>query len=329
VEGDSPERAVWSAPRLTAAGPLVGAFEMRATLRDGRVRARLTLALHAGSPLLRCTLDLENGVGDHRLRLRIPTGVTGGTAAAGAPFGAVRRERRELDPASYPHETPVATAPAHRFVAVGDGRGGLAVLAPGFFEYELEPGGDLLVTLLRCVGQLSREDLPTRPGHAGWPTPTPGAQCLGRERMQLALAPVGAGDIERAAPLVALWEDGFVPPRAIWLRQASALDSAAIDLRLEGEGLVFSSLKPAEGDTGRLVFRCYNATGEPLEGRLHLGAPILAAERARADERQVQPLALAAGGTEVRFTAGPHGIVTVLLTRASQERRQDSSLRSG
>ncbi len=304
VAGRSSERVGWSAPRVTAAGPLVGALEMSAELRGGRVRARLTLALYAGSPLLRCTLELENGIGDHRLRLRIPAGVTGGVATAGAPFEAVHRERREFDPARYPRETPVATAPAHRFVEAG----GLAVLAPGFFEYEHESGGDLLVTLLRCVGQLSRNDLSTRPGHAGWPTPTPGAQCLGRERIQLALTPVGTGDI------AALWEDAFVSPRAIWLRQASPLDPAAIDLRLEGDGLVFSALKPAEGDARRLVFRCYNATGSRVEGRLVAGTALGSVERTLADEREGERLALEAGGTGVRFTAGPYEIVSLLLT---------------
>ena len=310
------ERSTWSRPRVTARGPLVGAVELRGSLRGGGLRARLTLALHAGSPLLRCTLDLENEVGDHRLRLRVPTGGSGEVAVAGGPFGAARRERRAFDPASYPRETPVATAPAHRFVAAAGGRGGLALLAPGFFEYELESGGDLLLTLLRCVGQLSREDLPTRPGHAGWPTPTPDAQCRGRERMQLAIAPVIGGELDRVAPLVELWEDAFVPPRAIWLRQATALDPPAIDLRLEGDGLVFSSLKPAEGDGLRLAFRCYNATGLPVGGRLLTGARIAAAERTRADEREAEPLALEEGGTVVRFVAGPYGIVTLLLTPA-------------
>jgi alpha-mannosidase len=308
------ERAAWSNPRIVARGPLVGALELRTALRGGAVRARLTLALHAGSPMLRCTLDLENGVGDHRLRVRMPTGAAGNGVVAGGPFGTIRRERRSFDPAGYPRETPVSAAPAQRFVAAAGGLGGLAVLAPGFFEYEHEPGGDLLVTLLRCVGELSREDLPTRPGHAGWPTPTPEAQCLGRERLQLALAPVTASDLERATPVVELWEDAFVPPRAIWLRQATPLTPPAIDLELEGEGLVFSSLKPAEGDGRRLVFRCYNASGESVEGRLLTYSALESVEQTRADERKGRRLAVEEGGTEVRFTAGPYEIVTLALT---------------
>jgi len=61
-------------------------------------------------------------------------------------------------------------APAHRFVMTDGPEGGIAILAPGFFEYEAEPDS-VHVTLLRAVGRLSRDDLPTRTGHAGWPTP--------------------------------------------------------------------------------------------------------------------------------------------------------------
>jgi alpha-mannosidase len=284
---------------------------MSAELRGGAVRARLTLSLHAGSPLLRCTLDLTNQASDHRLRLRLPFGAKDGVAVAGGPFGPVRRERRDLDATAYPRETPVATAPAQRFAAAGAGGNALALLAPGFFEHELEPGGDLLLTLLRCVGQLSREDLPTRPGNAGWPTPTPGAQCHGRERIQLALAPVSTVELERVTPVVRLWEDAFTPPRAIWIRQATALDLPDVGLRLEGEGLVFSALKPAE--RGGIAFRCYNATGEPVEGRLVSVRRMKSVRRTRADEREGEVLTLQDGGRAVQFGAAPHEIVTFVV----------------
>ncbi len=305
--GAGPAR--WTSLRPVADGPLVGALEARASLRGGQVRARLLLTLHAGSPVLRCTLDLENGATDHRLRLRMPVG-KGAEAMAGGPFGPLRRSPVRAAARSYPRETPVATAPAQRFVAVGGSAGGLAVLAPGFFEYEHTDEGDLLVTLLRCVGQLSRDDLPTRPGHAGWPTPTPGAQCLGRERLQLALAPVTAEEASSGARLVELWEDTFDPPRAVWLRQATALDPEPIDVRLEGVGLVYSSLKPAdEGDA--IVFRCFNATDSEVAGRLELSVPVGRASRIRADERDAEPLPVEGGS--IRFLAGPHAIVTLLV----------------
>ena len=315
ADGKGPHAARWTALRTVVAGPLIGALEARTALRSGRVRARLILALYAGSPILRCTIELENAAGDHRLRLRVPTGQAGSDAVAGGPLGPVRRAARPKNARRYPRETPVATVPAHRFVASAGGGGGLAVFAPGFFEYEHDPAGDLVVTLLRCVGQLSREDLPTRPGHAGWPTATPGAQCIGRERLQLALAPVTAEEIARRSPLAGLWEDAFLPPRAIWLRQATDLDLPATDVRIEGEGLVFSALKPAAAGDG-IVLRCYNATDAEVAGRVELGTPVAAAARVRADEREPQPLPLGAERTSVRFDSGPHEIVTLLLTPA-------------
>ena len=303
--------------KVLAAGPLVAALELRGSMSvgTGRVVLRWVLTLHADSPVLRCTLELDNRATDHRLRLRVPTGVPGVPALAGGPFGAVTRPAVVDEAARYTRETPVATAPAQRFVAVAGAARGLAVLAPGFFEYELAPDGDVRVTLLRAVGHLSRADLTTRPGHAGWPTATPEAQCLGPDRLQLALAPVDAGDLERGNALPELWEDVFLPPRAVWLRQATALRLSDIEVELEGAGLVLSAVKPSEeGDA--VVLRCYNARAEPVEGRWRLGRAAARAVLQRSDERGGRELPLGDGGRVIPFRAGPHALVTISLSPA-------------
>ena len=205
----------------------------------------------------------------------------------------------------------MTTPPAQRYVAVASGDRGLALLAPGFFEYELAADGDLRMTLLRCVGQLSRADLSTRPGHAGWPTPTPEAQCRGADRLQLAVVPVGAADLQAGSALPELWEDVFLPPRALWLRQATSLRPPDLDVRLEGDGLVLSAVKPAAA--GGLVLRCYNARAESVEGHWRLGWGATRAEVVRADERGSRTLTLADGGRSIPFRAGPRAIVTVLV----------------
>ena len=302
------------AVRVLARGPLVAALEVRGRLgcATGWVDARLVLTLHAGSPALRCTLHLDNRAIDHRLRLRVPTGVPGVAAVAGSQFGSVVRPAVAAEAGRYPRETPVATAPAQRFVAVADGPRGLALLAPGFFEYELAPNGELRVTLLRAVGQLSRADLPTRPGHAGWPAATPEAQCLGPDRLQLAVVPLDAADLRAGSALPELWEDVFLPPRAVWLRQATALAPPAWDLQLEGRGLVFSSVKPPEEGNG-LVLRCWNARAEPVSGAWRFGRPVGRAVRLRADERDesAAELGLAEGGHTVPLAVGSYGLSTV------------------
>jgi alpha-mannosidase len=305
--------------RALARGPLVAALELRGRLgcAMGWVDARMVLTLHAGSPALRCTLHLDNRATDHRLRLRVPTGVPDVAAVAGSQFGAVARPAVAVEADRYPRETPVATAPAQRYVAVADGARGLAVLASGFFEYELAKNGDLRVTLLRGVGQLSRADLPTRPGHAGWPTATPEAQCLGPDRLQLAVVPVVGPDLSTGSALPELWEDVFLPPRAAWLRQATPLATPGWEVGLEGRGLVFSSAKPAEEGDG-LVLRCWNGRAEPVSGAWRFGRPLARAVRLRADERAegAVELALADGGRAVPLVVDGYGVATVRVELA-------------
>jgi alpha-mannosidase len=105
----------------------------------------------------------------------------------------------------------------------------------------------------------------------------------------------------------------FLPPVAAWLRQATTLRAAASDIRLEGAGLVFSSMKPAE-DGDALVLRCYNARAADAEGRWRLGRPVARAARVRADETRLDELRLEDGGRVIPFGAGPHEIVSVLVS---------------
>ncbi|HLQ58404.1 MAG TPA: glycoside hydrolase family 38 C-terminal domain-containing protein [Gemmatimonadales bacterium] len=298
--------------RRLAAGPLVAALEARWEVIRG-IDARLVVQVLADSPVVRVTLDIDNQNRYHRLRARLVTGLAGAPATAGAAFGTVQRGAVSVDAAAYPRETPVRTAPAHRFVAAARGGRGLAILIPAFFEYEWTVNGDLHVTLLRAVGDLSRDDLPTRPGHAAWPTAIPGAQCLGSSRIDLAIAPVGASEVERGDVLPQLWEDAFLPLHGLWLRDAATLTPAPVSIALEGSGLVFSALKPAQIGSP-MVLRCYNATSRKATGVWRFANGVKTAHRVRADEREAVALVLEQRGNIVRFVAEPHEIVSILVT---------------
>jgi alpha-mannosidase len=298
--------------RRLAGGPLVAALEARWEVTRG-IHVRQLVQLYADSPIVRVTLDVENHATYHRLRARVPTGLAGVSAAAGSAFGAVERPAVTVDRESTPNETPVRTAPAQRFVAAGRGNRGLALLAPAFFEYELTPKGEILVTLLRAVGDLSRGDLPTRPGHAAWPTAIPAAQCPGTTRIDLGIVPVGAAELERGDVVPQLWEEAFLPLHAVWLRDAGPLTPAPLDVRLEGTGLVFSSLKPAQIGSP-IVLRCYNATSRKTAGAWRFAGGVKTAHRVRADEREAVALVLEQRGNVIRFVAEPHEIVTILVT---------------
>ncbi|HEY8812641.1 MAG TPA: hypothetical protein VIO86_09150, partial [Candidatus Dormibacteraeota bacterium] len=140
---------------------------------------------------------------NHRLRLLIPADTHEG-AWAGVAFGAVQRPFRA--PGSEPGwEYDLRTDPARQWVLAG----GVGVILPGPFEYELLEGY-IALTLLRCTGWLSRRDLDNRPGNAGPEVATPDAQLLGRHHFELAVLPGSADHLE-----VARWADAFCHPLAL------------------------------------------------------------------------------------------------------------------
>lgn len=290
--------------RVVANGPLVAIIEASWTELDASFR--LLVQLHAGESIVRIGLDIDNRAVDRRLRARLPFGLPDRHAVAGAPFVTEQRVAAEAHAADYPLELPSSTAPAQRFVAAARGVRGLVLLAPGHFEHEWTTAGDLLFTALRSVGQLSRDDLSTRPGHAGWPTAVPDAQCLGRDRIELAIAPITEAGLANGAPH-RLWEDAFLSPRGRWLRDATRLNPAPVSIELEGAGLALSAVKPAEDGDG-LILRCWN-TGTVREGAWRIRPAIQEAWRVRADE--TMPEALVVTGGAVRFRAEAHEIVTI------------------
>jgi alpha-mannosidase len=150
------------------------AFE--ATWDGLRVSARASRM--AGEPVVVLEGTIHNERPDHRLRLHVELPGLAETAVAGAPFELVRRPLIGEGSAA---EAPSATWPARHVVLAS----GTAVLHEGVFEYEVVGGTELAVTLLRCVGTISRETLATRPYRAGPGTPTPNAQMLGPTELRL------------------------------------------------------------------------------------------------------------------------------------------------
>jgi len=193
------------------------------------------------------------------------------------------------------------------------------LLAPGFFEFELTNEGDLVLTLLRSVGELSRSDLDCRPGHAAWPMATPLAQCLGSSRLELVLAPITEQDIAAPSRLERLWEDAFVGLSTRWLRHYCGTQSArtpGLDtVELQGDGLVLSTLKPAESGEG-IILRCFNALESAVEGAIILGSPARSAARVRADESHPIPLPLERTGHRIPFRAEPRATLSFHLQPA-------------
>ena len=265
LEGDRPRTPATGHTRITAAGPVWAELELSyelelpAELAPGRrersaesvacpVVTRVRLA--AGSDRIEFTTTVANRASDHRLRVRFPCPTPVETVRAEGQFAVVRRPPRPVwngDWFEPPHDT------SHTLGAVA--AGGLVVLGKGLPEYEATANGELALTLLRCVGWLSRDDLSTRRGGAGPPLPVPGAQCHGDHVFEYAVELGEPADAELLRHSQDYRFDFVEGAPGVKLKPPIG------DI---GGDLVFSALKAAEDGQGA-VLRVFDA-GEVSRG---------------------------------------------------------------
>lgn len=249
-------------------------------------------SLCRGARRLEIRTEVENQVRDHRLSAVFPTWVhTAWTEAEGA-FDVVRR------PIALPTDTadwveqPVNTHPQGVFVDVNDGLSGLMVANRGLPEFgawvDAQGQASVAVTLLRCVGWLSRDDLSCRQGHAGPALETPEAQCPGHHVFEYALIPHQGNWSTCRGEATAF----NVPLRAVQTTvHGAGLPPSGSFLTLEGEGLVLSAVKAAEDGSG-LVVRLYNSLEKPAAARLNFLWPIQSAVWVDLKEELIRELTL-------------------------------------
>ena len=210
------------------------------------------LRSRAGERFARLEGAIENRTPDHRLRLhvRLARAVDGSTA--GSPFELVDRP---LVSEGSTLEAPSPTWPARHVVLAGD----VAAYHEGVVEYEVL-GDELAVTLLRAVGTISRESMPTRPWPAGPGVETPEAQLLGRSAFALGLR-AGAGRDD----LLADWERFAMPLLETPAPGDGDLPPAGSLLALAGD----AQLSNVRRHDGRVEVRLWNARKDrPAEATL-------------------------------------------------------------
>src|SRR5690606_34516038 len=176
--------------------------------------------------------EVENRARAHWLRVALPTGIATHTAIVDGHFDRLRRGPLPVEDTTGWVEQPQPTNAMRAFVAVEGANGGLMIAARGLPEYELlrENSGSasIALTLLRCVGWLSREDFACRVGQAGPELPTPGAQCLGPAGFDYSVIPFGPGELDAAAMQAYAFEAplraalcvpgaGTLPPQGEWV----------------------------------------------------------------------------------------------------------------
>lgn len=291
-------------------GPLRGELSMNFVAGSGRCTLRLQL--DADLPVLRVRVEGENRARDHRLRLRFTTNLAGASTIADAAFHPVARTALKLSDDEQRMEHVIASAPLHRWVARFTASQGVTIFSDGLADYESHDDGSVAVTLVRAVGALSRTDLPERPGNAGWPADTPAAQSIGPFAAEFAVALHGPDSPDVRDWIEQLADDVLVPIKGETLR-SNMLEPREVGLiELSGDGLVFSSAKPAQRQ-GWIAVRCVNRREVAVQGTWTFGQRIVESVRARLDETPEGRGTVSVNGRSVMFEAAPKEIVTVLV----------------
>jgi mannosylglycerate hydrolase len=252
--------------------------------------------------------NVNNTVEDQRLRAVFPVDVRADIAHAGGQFSV---DARPIDMPSDPPGTAEPSQPtwAHRaFVDVHDARAGLAVSERGTPEHEVcrtARGAQICLTLLRCVGYLSRGDLHTRPGDAGGGIATPEAQCPGTHSFEYAVLPHAGSWLEAGAHQDV--ESYLTPVRSGPVAKPMR-PKIGRELELRPDELVFTALKRSE-DGAALILRAFNVSDRAVTARLVLGWDAAEVRVADLAERPAGPSLRASGGG-FETSVGPRRIVT-------------------
>jgi alpha-mannosidase len=309
-------QVVFRGARLVHRGPLRGELAASYRIVEGaRPKAVLAdvtahLTLDAGAEFLRISIVGDNRAENHRVRIAFQTDVSQARVWADAAFGAVNREPIYVGDDEAAIERPPATAPLHRYVSLFNASAGMTLFSDGLSEYEARADGAILVTLVRGVGELSRNDLPERPGHAGWPSPTPAAQCLGAFQAMFGVMLHGPRVDETVDAIEKTADDVLNPLVGSTLRSALEVPAPVKGVRLVGAGLAFSAMKQSEDDKW-IVLRCVNLLDREVNGEWQLPFAVAEAHLARLDETLIGDVAVE--GRCVRFQAAPRAIVTVMV----------------
>jgi len=267
ADGAVPRWGESASVRVLRDGPIVWELEIRMPTVSTIVR------LIAGIRRVEFRTTIDNHAEDHRLRAVFPVGPPPESVRAEGQFAVVHRPLAPPPPNTEWIEPPDATQHTLGAVAMGP----LALITKGLPEYEAR-GGELCLTLLRCVGVISQPTgaLSTRPLGAGPQTPTPDGQCLGRHEFEYALVP-GADELDDAELLRAAqdYRYGFLVTS----------EPVRIDppIAIEGD-VVFSCLKGAEDGDG-VILRCFNLKAAPASIEL---AGAFTLSRVRLDETGIE-----------------------------------------
>lgn len=268
------------------------------------VRVRLM----TGIPRVDMEITLDNLAEDHRLQVLFPLPFEVTEADYDGHYEIVRRAT--AIPSGEPDwaEQPAMEVPMRNFAAASGDIGGLMIASHGLREARVSPEGVIAVTLLRCFGWLSRDDLATRKGGAGPQITTPGGQVPGKHTFHISMIPFDGDPLSARAQAVAFQTTLRAVGTTI---HPGKLPSSASLLSIDHPAFALSTVKIAEDGQG-LVMRGVNLSHQPLNVGMRCLLPIRSASKARIDETPLEVLPVEKG-SQLKMEVGPQEIITLRL----------------
>jgi alpha-mannosidase len=272
-------------------------FEIRVTLTHGSPRVEIETIVH-------------NRAHDHRLRAAFPTGLDAEHVISDGHFMLNHRPITPTDGAAWV-QPPPDTVPQQDFSCIeADGRG-LAILNRGLPEFAArigESGAIGYLTLLRCVGWLSRDDFASRRHSNAGPTLfTPEAQCGGEHRFDYAVVPY-SGDL--LAAMIPRESDRFrTTPTVVQGVEAGLTRGGGGLVEHEAPEVSVTAIK-RHRSRETLVIRLFNRSERVVNERLRFGDEVTAAWRLSLLEEREQDLD-SVRGASLPLRLEPHAIETV------------------
>jgi alpha-mannosidase len=325
--------------RLVESGPVRAMLEITTRMRvpkrlEGEKRSRekvdlvliTRVSLRRGARRADVSLTFDNQACDHRLRLLCPTGLNSNRVLSQGHFGILSRPVRNPDEGKTGWtQPPPRTFHFREWVAVADGRCGLAVACRGLHEYESTAGRnglDVRITLQRGYGRMGRSNFRTRPSATSPTIPTPGAQCLGVQTFDYAFVPYSPAGRAARAPFMPQALAFLYPPIAHQADPGHILVDPALvkkgakgavptpAFRVEPANLRVSAFKRAAENDG-WILRFWENEGRKTTARLTLAPAFGRVVETSLNEEAVRPLAVSRG--RVNLEVAPRKIVTLKL----------------
>ena len=276
------------------------------------ITSYVTLRAHARRVDIRT--EVTNTAKDHRLRALFPTDMKTQTVLASGHCDVIEHEHAPVKkPTMQNRFEYYGTQHNDLFVCVEQDGRGLMVANKGLPEYEstaAKKGTMVALTLLRCIGMLSRDDFATRVTQAGPQLATPDAQLLGKHVFEYALIPYAGTWIDSHAMREAIGFSSELQMQNIFPAKGTLADTLSF-IRLDPQELVLTAVKRSEDKSG-IIVRFVNMSKRTVKGVLSTHRPLQRVDLVSMNEELVEPLHLE-GDAACSLPVTPKKIVSLKL----------------